>query len=219
MSRVRVLIADDHALVAEGMAALLASEFELVGRASEGNQLVDAATRAQPDVVVTDIRMPELNGIEALRELKRRFPRLRAVVVTMLADPYVAAEALQAGADGYVLKHSAGVELVQAVREVSAGRRYITPLIERELAPLLERQAEGYNDHHLTPRQRQVLQLVAEGHSMKHVGTLLGVSRRTAESHKYQIMEALGVHSTAELVQHALRMGLVTMYEAPARLA
>jgi DNA-binding NarL/FixJ family response regulator len=209
--RVRVLLADDHILVADGIAALLCEEYELAGRASNGRELVDAARRLKPDVVVTDISMPVLNGIDALRELKRAGSGIRVVVVTMHADPFLAAEAVRAGAMGYVLKHSAGGELLQAVREVVAGRVYITPLIAGELLARLAAVDGGGADPRLTARQRQVLQLVAEGHTMKQVAVILRVSRRTAEAHKYQIMAQLDVHSTAQLVQHAIRMGLVSV--------
>lgn len=209
--RIRVLLADDHTLVADGIAALLREECELVGRAADGRELVDAARRLKPDVVATDISMPVLNGIDALRELKRVVPDTRVVVVTMHADPHLAAEAVRAGAAGYVLKHSAGSELLQAVRDVAAGRVYITPLIARELLANLAAVQEVDPGPRLTARQRQVLQLVAEGHTMKQVAAILSVSRRTAEAHKYQIMELLDVHSTAKLVQHAIRMGLVSL--------
>lgn len=213
--RARVLLADDHTLVADGIAALLREEFELVGRAADGRELVAAARRLQPEIVVTDISMPVLNGIDALRELQRSLPKVRAVVVTMHADPHLAAEAVRAGAMGYVLKHSAGGELIQAVREVFAGRVYITPLIARELLASLATVGGNEAGPRLTARQRQVLQLVAEGNTMKQVAAVLSVSRRTAEAHKYQIMELLDVHSTAQLVQHAIRMGLVSVDALP----
>jgi DNA-binding NarL/FixJ family response regulator len=211
----RVLLADDHTLVADGIASLLREEFELVGRAVNGRELVDTARRVQPEVVVTDISMPVLNGIDALRELKRVVPSTRAVVVTMHTDPHLAAEAMRAGATGYVLKQSAGAELVQAVREVHAGRVYITPLIAHGLIASLAAVGGGDAGPRLTARQRQVLQLVAEGHTMKQVAALLSVSRRTAEAHKYQIMDLLNAHSTAALVRYAIRMGLVLTDVSP----
>ena len=216
--RARVLLADDHTLVADGIAALLCEEFELVGRASDGRALVESARQLEPEVVVTDISMPGLNGIDALRELKRVAPGIRVVVVTMHADPHLAAEAVRAGAMGYVLKHSAGSELLQAVREVVAGRVYITPLIARDLLATLSSFGGAEAGPRLTNRQRQVLQLVAEGHTMKQVAAILRVSRRTAEAHKYQIMALLDLHSTAMLVQHAIRMGLVSV-DAPEQTA
>jgi DNA-binding NarL/FixJ family response regulator len=216
-NRTRVLLADDHTLVADGVAAVLGEEFELLGRVADGRELVAAVGTLAPDVVVTDIGMPVLNGIDALREVKEIAPRTWVVMVTMYDNPYLAAEAIRAGASGYVLKHSAGTELIQAVREAAAGREYISPLVARDLVASLVAGGSGAGGRaRLTARQRQVLRLVAEGHTMKEVATLLKVSRRTAESHKYLVMDLLGARSTAELVRHAIRMGLVTLDEAPA---
>jgi DNA-binding NarL/FixJ family response regulator len=215
-NRSRVLLADDHTLVAEGLGSLLREEFELVGQASDGRALLGLASELNPDVVVTDITMPLLNGLDAIRELRQVVPAARMVVVTMHADPRMAAEALRAGASGYVLKHSAGHELIQAVREVTRGRVYITPLIAHEVISVLAGTPAASPDvPHLTSRQRQVLQLVAEGHSMKRVAAMLNVSRRTAETHKYQLMAQLGVHSTAGLVQYAFRLGLLPLDAPP----
>lgn len=210
--RSRVLLADDHTLVAEGLGSLLREEFELVGQASDGRALLRLASALQPEVVVTDLGMPLLNGVDAVRELRQVAPETRVVVVTMHADPRLAAEAVRAGATGYVLKHSAGQELIHAVREVSCGRVYITPLIAHDVISVLAgTPLAGPDIPHLTARQRQVLQLVAEGHSMKRVAAMLNVSRRTAETHKYQLMSQLDVHSTAGLVQYAFRMGLLSL--------
>jgi DNA-binding NarL/FixJ family response regulator len=215
-NRPRVLLADDHTLVAEGLGSLLREEFELVGQASDGRALLELAAELNPDVVVTDITMPLLNGLDAIRELRQVVPAARMVVVTMHADPRLAAEALRAGASGYVLKHSAGQELIQAVRDVSHGRVYITPLIAHDVILVLAGTPPASADApHLTSRQRQVLQLVAEGHSMKRVAAMLNVSRRTAETHKYQLMTQLGVHSTAGLVQYAFRLGLLSLDAPP----
>lgn len=210
-----MLLADDHTLVAEALGSLLREEFDLVGQVSDGRALLQMAATLKPDVVVTDITMPLLNGVDAVRELRRLVPATRVLVVTMHADPRLAAEALRAGAHGYVLKHSAGQELIQGVREAGAGRVYITPLISADvIAVLAGTEASAADNPRLTSRQRQVLQLVAEGHSMKRVAALLKVSRRTAETHKYQLMAQLGVHSTAELVQYAFRTGVLSL-EAP----
>jgi DNA-binding NarL/FixJ family response regulator len=206
------LLADDHTLVAEGLGSLLREEFELVGQASDGRALLQLAAALRPDVVVTDITMPLLNGVDAVRELRQVVPATRVVVVTMHADPRLAAEAVRAGATGYVLKHSAGQELLHAVREVSCGRVYITPLIAHEVISVLAGAPAADTElPHLTSRQRQVLQLVAEGHSMKGVAAMLNVSRRTAETHKYQLMAQLDVHSTAGLVQYAFRTGILSL--------
>jgi DNA-binding NarL/FixJ family response regulator len=214
--RLRLLLADDHALVAEGLGSLLREEFDLAGQASDGRTLLTMAAALKPDIVVTDITMPLLNGVDAVRELRQVVPATRVVVVTMHADPRLAAEAVRAGATGYVLKHSAGEELLHAVREVSCGRVYITPLIAHEVISVLAGAPAGEPDlPHLTSRQRQVLQLVAEGHSMKGVAAMLNVSRRTAETHKYQLMAQLGVHSTAGLVQYAFRAGILSLDATP----
>lgn len=215
-NRSRVLLADDHPLVAEGLGSLLREEFEVVGQASDGRALLELASELNPDVVVTDITMPLLNGLDAIRELRQVVPATRMVVVTMHGDPRLAAEALRAGASGYVLKHSAGQELIQAVREVSRGRVYITPLIAHDVILVLAgTPPPSLDPPHLTSRQRQVLQLVAEGHSMKRVAAMLNVSRRTAETHKYLLMTQLGVHSTAGLVQYAFRLGLLSLDAPP----
>lgn len=212
-----MLLADDHRLVAEGLSCLLREEFELVGQASDGRTLLQLAARLRPDVAVTDIMMPRLNGMNAVRELRRVVPETRVLVLTLHADPRIAADAVRAGASGYVLKHSAGRELIHGVQEVSSGRVYITPMIAHEVISVLAgMEAAGTDAPHLTPRQRQVLQLVAEGYSMKRVADALNVSRRTAETHKYHLMAHLGVHSTAELVQYAFRMGLLPL-DAPLR--
>lgn len=214
--RSRVLLADDHTLVAEGLGSLLREEFELVGQAADGRELLRLAATHRPDVVVTDITMPLLNGVDAVRELRHSVPAARVVVVTMHADPRLAAEAIRAGAMGYVLKHSAGEELIHGVREVSCGRVYITPLIAHGVISVLAgTETAGADLPHLTSRQRQVLQLVAEGHSMKRIAAMLKVSPRTAETHKYQVMANLGVHSTAELVQYAFRLGLLSLDAPP----
>lgn len=209
--RLRVMLADDHSLVAEALAGILREEFDLAGQVADGRALLAAAAAASPDVVITDITMPLLNGIDAVRELRRVAPAARVLVVTQHADPYLAAEAIRAGASGYVLKHSAGEELLHAVREVGAGRTFVTPSVSRSLAAARADAPEDGASHRLSPRQRQVLQLVAEGRTMKQIAALLHVSPRTAESHKYHVMELLGAQSTAELVRHAVRIGLVTV--------
>ncbi|HEX6038675.1 response regulator transcription factor [Longimicrobium sp.] len=211
-----MLLADDHTLVAEGLACLLREEFEVVGQAPDGRTLVQMAARLRPDVVVTDLSMPLLNGVDAVRAVRQAASETRILVVTMHADPRLAADAIRAGASGYVLKHSAGRELIHGVQEVSGGRVYITPQIAHEVISVLAGTGATVTDApHLTPRQRQVLRLVAEGYSMKRVAEALEVSRRTAESHKYQLMAQLGVHSTVELVQYAYRLGLLSLDSPP----
>jgi DNA-binding NarL/FixJ family response regulator len=204
-----VLLADDHTLVAEALKSLLAEPFDLVGVVHDGRALVEAAEKLRPDVIVTDISMPLLNGLEAVRQLRERQPETRIVVLTMHRDTHLAASAFRAGVSGYLLKISPSEELVKAIREVAQGRSYVTSLLAKDLINLLMDTAPRENEAPLTARQREVLQLIAEGRTMKEVAGLLNISPRTAESHKYDIMQALSVRTTAELVQCAVRMKLV----------
>jgi DNA-binding NarL/FixJ family response regulator len=210
MSKPRVLLADDHQMVAEGLRNVLEPEFELVGIVADGRELLAAATKLQPDVIVMDITMPSLNGIEAARQLRQAASRAKVVVLTMHRDAAYAARALDAGAAGFVLKHSAASELITAIREALQGRIYVTPLIAGELLQSYrqkDRQPEEPFDQ-LTPRQREVLQLIAEGQSAKAVAKTLHISPRTAEFHKARILRVLGLNTAAELVQYAIRHGL-----------
>jgi DNA-binding NarL/FixJ family response regulator len=210
MTKPRVLVADDHCVVAEGLRSLLAPQFDVVGIVSDGRELVAAARALDPDVVVVDVSMPTLNGIEAARQMRAAKSRAKVVFLTMHREVTYAARALEAGASGFVLKHSAASELVTAIREALKGGKYITPQIAGDLVESLRRGtpagAEALDE--LTPRQREVLQLVAEGRSAKEIAAALRISRRTAEFHKARLMEALGAHSTAELVQYAIRTGV-----------
>lgn len=209
MQRATVLLADDHAIVAEGLASLLQGEFALVGTVANGSELLEAARRLRPDLIVTDLAMPGLNGLDALRQLKAEGIAARVVVLTMHANAHVAAEALRAGASGFVVKHAAGQELIAALHAVLGGRRYVNPdLAEDVLAALAEPSAPATGS--LTPRQRDVVRLLAEGRTMKEVAATLGVSPRTVETHKYQSMEALRLKTTAELIRYALEHGLTT---------
>ncbi len=208
MRRPRVLVADDHRIVAEGLRALLEPELELVEIVEDGRALLEAHDRLHPDVVVADVSMPLLNGIDAVRQLRKAGSRAKFVFLTMHPDVAYATEALDAGASGYVLKHSAPEELVTAVREALAGRTYITPRVAGEVLAALRKGESGSNVR-LTTRQTEVLQLVAEGRSAKEIGAILAISPRTVESHKYAVMEELGVKTSAELVQYAVKKGLV----------
>jgi DNA-binding NarL/FixJ family response regulator len=207
------LIADDHPIFAEGLRGLLEPEFEVVGLVADGRALVSAAREHRPDVIVTDITMPSLNGIEAAAQLRDLGVTARVVLLTMHRDVGYARRAMAAGASGYVLKHSASAELVAAVREAVLGLTYITPLIARELLQSYREADPGANDagRKLTARQREVLQLVAEGRSAKEVAATLHISVRTAEAHRARILEALGLNSTAELVQYAIRHGIISV--------
>jgi DNA-binding NarL/FixJ family response regulator len=213
MPKPRVLIADDHVILAQGLALLLGEAFELAGMARDGHELVELADRVKPDVIVTDVSMPSLNGMEAVRQLRSRGITAKVIVLTQHKDPQIAAEAFRAGVSGFLIKQTAGEELVIAIREVLQGRSYLTSLIAKDLITLLLDSQSKVEDgkSKLTPRQREILQLFAEGKTAKEVAASLSISVRTAEGHKYEIMEALGAKTSAELVQHAIRMGLISV--------
>ena len=204
--RTKVLLADDHAIVAEGLATLLKDHFDLLETVGDGSALIDAARKLRPDVIVTDIAMPVLSGLEALRRLKATRNEAKVIFLTMHADAQLATEAFRAGASGYVLKQSAGEELIAAIQEVLKGRTYLTPLITKNVIANLTESTPPTGK--LTPRQREVLRLIADGRRMKEIGAILELSTRTVESHKYEMMRALGVESTAELVRYAIQIGL-----------
>jgi DNA-binding NarL/FixJ family response regulator len=209
MKRPRVLLADDHALIVGAFEKLLAAECDVVGTVTNGREVVDAAGSLRPDVVVLDISMPLLNGLEAARQIKQRHPDVRVIFLTMNEDAGLAVEAFKAGASGYLLKRSAVSELGSAIREVTDGRSYITPLIAGALVEsLLEHNVQD-SPEALTPRQREILQLLAEGRSMKEIAAVLDVTPRTVAFHKYRMMEQLQVKSTAELIQYALKRHIV----------
>jgi DNA-binding NarL/FixJ family response regulator len=213
MSKPRVLIADDHRMMAEGLRSLLDGEFELVATVADGSELVAEARRLRPDVIVADVTMPVLNGIEAVVQLRQAGVPARIVFLTMHRDVAYARRALKAGALGFVLKHSAPGELVTAIREALAGRTYVTPTIASELLRSYQEDApqSSRSDRGLTPRQREVLQLIAEGRSAKEIAALLHISVRTAEFHRARVMQVLGLQTTAELVQYAIRNGMISV--------
>lgn len=207
MTQPRILIADDHALLLDAIKALLAPEFNVVGMVTDGRMLLEEFERLHPDVVVLDVAMPLLNGLDAGRQLKARRRSVKLVYLTMNPDPDLAGEALRLGASGYVLKTSAAHELKQAIQESLRGRSYITPLItEAVVGSLIEPRASRPE---LTVRQREVLQLLAEGKSMKEVAAILDVTPRTVAFHKYRMMEQLRLKTSAELVTFAVRQGVV----------
>jgi DNA-binding NarL/FixJ family response regulator len=211
--RPRVLLADDHLMVAEALKSLLAPEFDLVGVVEDGLALVEAAGTLGPDVIVADITMPHLNGIDALVRLRQRGDRVPVVFLTMHRDATFARRALDAGASGFVLKHSAPAELVTAIRAALEGRTYLTPQLAGEVLEAMKQgpERDGGPTGTLTPRQRQVLQLLAEGRSTKQIARSLAISARTVEFHKYEMMETLGLHNNAELIHFAIKHGLVEL--------
>lgn len=206
--RTKVLLADDHAMVVEGLAALLKDRFDLVGTVGDGSALLDAARKLRPDVIIADMAMPVLSGLEALRRLKAAKSAAKVIILTMHPDAGLATEAFRAGASGYVLKVSAGEELVTAIQEVVQGRTYLTPLITKDVIATLSDPAQKPAVK-LSPRQREVLRFIAEGRRMKEIAAILQLSPRTVESHKYEMMRSLGLGSTAELVKYAIQIGLV----------
>jgi DNA-binding NarL/FixJ family response regulator len=212
MKKPRILLADDHKIVLEGLRGLLDPLFEIVGAVEDGHALVAEAQRLRPDVVVADISMPGLNGMEAARHIKKLGAQIKIVFLTMHADVSYASGAFDAGAAGFVLKHSAPQELITAIRETLQGRTYVTPMIAGELIRSYKecRPRPGEASAVLSPRQREVLQLLAEGKSTKEIGTILNISTRTAEFHKYRMMEQLKIKTSAELVQFAVKHGIVS---------
>jgi DNA-binding NarL/FixJ family response regulator len=204
-----VLLADDHTLLLGAYEKLLAGECEIVGNVGDGRALVAAAETLKPDLIILDISMPLLNGLEAARQIRRGTRDVKLVFVTMNEDPGLAAEAFRAGANAYLLKSSAWAELLTAIREVLRGRSYVTPLVTNDLVGSLMNQEEQKTAEELTSRQREVLQLLAEGHSMKEVARLLNLTPRTVAFHKYRMMEQLNLKSTAELIQYAVKRHIV----------
>ena len=213
--RPTVLLADDHTLVLEGLHHLLQEHVELVGAVPDGEALLQAAQQLCPDVIVTDLAMPRLNGFEAIRRLRQEGCAASVVVLTMHLEVELALQAFRAGVSGYVLKQVASKELINAIHEVVQGRVYLTPLIAKDFITILvgavppARQTPGaIKPVFLSPRQKQILELVIQGLTMKEVGSRLNISSRTAEAHKYEIMESLGTKTTAQLIQYALRYNL-----------
>ena len=211
MSKPRVLLADDHSLVLEGFRRILDDQCDLVGMVEDGRALLEAAQRVQPDIVILDVSMLLLNGIAAATQLKKSHPSIKVIFVTMHADADYVRSAFEAGASGYLLKRSAVDELEQAIRAVWAGHTYITPLIAKGLLDVLMTIGPGQSQQKktLTFRQREVLQLLAEGRTVKDIAIRLKISTRTVEFHKAQIMEQLNLRTTAELIKYALTHGIV----------
>jgi DNA-binding NarL/FixJ family response regulator len=205
----RVLLADDHHLLLGALEKLLQEDCQIVGRVSDGHALVAAAQQLKPDVIVLDVAMPLLNGLEAGRQIKQVLRSVKLIYVTMNEDPDIAAEAFRVGASGYLLKRSTPVELLTAIREVMLGRSYVTPLVTEQLVESLLKVEEHKAGQELTSRQREILQLVAEGRSMKEIAGVLDITPRTVAHHKYRLMDQLHIKSTAELVQYAVKHNMV----------
>jgi len=216
MPRPRVILADDHTIVLEAFKKMLEASCEIVAAVTNGQALLEAAQRLKPDVIVADIAMPRLNGLDACEQLKAKIPNAGLILITANEDPDMAAEAIRRGASGYLLKKSASSELFEAIQRVSNGHQFITPRVLREPpAVFIARARKAESAQQLTMRQREVLQLLAEGRSMKEAADILHVAPRTIAFHKYGMMEQLGVKTSAELVQYAMRIGIVTRVTSP----
>jgi DNA-binding NarL/FixJ family response regulator len=210
MSLPRVMLADDHTMIIEAFCKLLSPKCQIVGTVSNGRALLDAAVRLKPDVIVVDIGMPLLNGLEAARQVKSKMPSVKLVFLTMNEDPDVAVHAMRLGASGYLLKSSAASELFQAIQAVLRGKSYVTPRIARGMQEAFIRNPQGKeHEKTLTTRQREVMQLLAEGKSMKEAADVLNVASRTVAFHKYRIMEEWGLKTNADLVRFAMESRII----------
>ncbi|HLZ35579.1 MAG TPA: response regulator transcription factor [Nitrospira sp.] len=216
MSRPRILMADDHSMVLAGLRKLVETEGEVVGTVENGRDLVEEAKKLRPDIILLDISLPLLNGLDAARQIRKLVPECKLIFLTMHATPTYAMEAFKAGASGYLIKRSAPSELNQAIRAVVRGQHYLTPLITKDvLAATLQQSSNANNPKRppatLTSRQREVLQLIAEGKGTKEIASILKIAVKTVEFHKFRIMDELDLHSTAELTKHAIAEGLVEL--------
>jgi DNA-binding NarL/FixJ family response regulator len=207
MERIRLLVADDHVMFAQGLESLLRDEFELLGTAENGEQLVEASLRLNPDVILVDISMPLLNGFDAVRSILANGSEAKIIFLTMHNDATLLSEAFRCGASGYILKQAAGEELVNAIRAVASGASYVSPLVTNVPTNALPLHTPKTT---ITPRQREVLKLISRGLTMKEIASQLNISTRTAESHKYEMMQTLGVETTAELIGYSLKLGLIS---------
>jgi DNA-binding NarL/FixJ family response regulator len=206
--RPKIIIADDHAMVADGLARIVVDVGDVVATVRDGLELVAAARRLRPDIIVADVTMPGMSGIDAMRQLRTEGVEARFIFLTIHTEARLAAEALRAGASGYLLKHAAGEELLVALRTVLEGRTYLTPMVTKEVLLKLA-SSDTSAEPKLTPRQREVLRRIAQGERLKEIAFALGISVRTVEDHKYQVMRTLGVESTADLVRFAIKQRIV----------
>lgn len=215
-SRPQILIADDHPVFAEGLRLLLEKSYSVIGAVSDGRALLSAAARLKPDIIVVDIGMPLLNGLDAAQRVQEQLPRVKIVFLTMQDDPNLAAAALELGPIGFVLKHSAGSELLKAIGEVLHGKSYMSPKLRSEDWVVMKQRARQFSKE-LTARQRDIVQLCAEGHPIKEIAWQLNLSEKTVEFHKHHIMETFNLKSNAELVLFALKHGLIMLDSSPTR--
>lgn len=209
MKKKRILLADDHKIITDSLKNILEPTYEVVGIVEDGHELVQEGARLLPDVMIVDISMPKLNGLEAVRQIRKEGIESKVIFLTMHPDVTYASNALEAGALGYVLKHSAHTELLQAVEKVLLGKKFITKRIAKELDNVSHSRRNPIRK--LSTRQREVLQLLAEGKSAKEVAEILFISPRTVEFHKYKIMEELGMSTSAELVQFSIKHGIINI--------
>ena len=209
MGRLRILVADDHTLLVEAFVKLLEPKYDVVGTAADGRELLIEAERLNPDIILLDLSMPKLNGLDAAHQIKQKRPDAKLIFLTVNEDPGLVAEAFRLGASGYLLKNSAASELFQAIEEVSMGRAYVTPMVAQGMLESCVQDPGGRKVSKLTARQREILQLLAEGNSMKQAAAVLNVAPRTVAFHKYRIMKRLGLTSNAELIQLAIREGML----------
>ncbi len=207
MDRTKILIADDHTIVAQGLSNLLKDHYEVVGIVADGRELIKVAREVKPDIIVTDVSMPLLNGIDALHQLRKEGVKSAVIFLTMHAESHLVQEAIKEGAAAYLLKEAAGEELILAIQEVQKGNIYLSPSITKAALGKLN-ELEKNPASKLTHRQRQVLRLLSEGHSMKEAAAILNISARTVETYKYEMMRSLGIKTSAELIRFAVQAGL-----------
>lgn len=211
MSRVRVLLADDHQMLADALRSVLEESFDVVGTVTDGRALLEAASSLRPDVIVLDIGMPQLNGLDAGRQISKAFPKVKLIYLTMNEDPYLISETFRAGGSAFLLKQGAAFELTDAIQKVLDGGTYLTPSADQARAHHSLRPSPTPDSApEPTPRQREVIQLLAEGRSMKEIATTLNISTRTVAAHKYAVMELLNFKSNAELVRYAMKRGMIS---------
>jgi DNA-binding NarL/FixJ family response regulator len=212
LGRPRILLADDHQMLADALKGVLEPRYDVVATVGDGRALLEAAGRLQPEVVVVDIAMPRLNGLDAARQLKRTMPKIKLIFMTMNEDPDLVGEAFRAGASGFLLKQAAAFELTDAIEEVLRGGSFVTPRAAEGQANVSLRQPKD-REHVAapTPRQREVIQLLAEGRSMKEIASTLKITKRTVAAHKYAVMELLQLKTNAELVQYAIKHRIISI--------